>query len=298
MSRSSVVNTFKWIALAAIVAGAALLSWSFLDWGQSQSAAYQQQALDNVQQYNIYAKQHVRENCGKLVQYKRFECVAKSLQEQRAYHRDEYDLVAQRQAALWGYTMAVAAIAGLLLSFIGVVLVWTTFQATKIANEIARQSFRPWIEFSIEHIQLVVTPTEIDISFALIVKNTGQWVANNIEVDEFHLPYYSKYNKELDVNKLRWPNEEPLHVGSLAPGEWRDYASGAKIPFEKGRAIRFIVCCRANYGSIGNSAGQTVSAFNIRPDVAANGGYYQVLSESTKSGAKLTAYRDHSAILK
>lgn len=65
-------------------------------------------------------------------------CVAEAANEARKNERDEQDLVAQRVTALWTYIMGTAAVVGMVLSAVGVFLVWTTFRATREANEITR----------------------------------------------------------------------------------------------------------------------------------------------------------------
>lgn len=51
--------------------------------------------------------------------------------------RNYADLVAQRSSALWAKIMGIAALIGMGLSGVGVILVWITFRETRKANDIA-----------------------------------------------------------------------------------------------------------------------------------------------------------------
>ena len=73
----------------------------------------------------------------------------------RDKQREYEDLVSQRKSALWAMIMGVAALAGMALSVVGVVLVWTTFNETRRANEIAKLQNRPFmvpVNISIKYI--------------------------------------------------------------------------------------------------------------------------------------------------
>lgn len=65
--------------------------------------------------------------------------MAKARHEQRVNEREERDLVAQRQSALWAFVMAGAAVLGMGLSAVGVFLVWTTFNAAREGNTISER---------------------------------------------------------------------------------------------------------------------------------------------------------------
>lgn len=119
---------------------AALIAALFIAWGVSKSAEYQRQADNQTREYTAYTDQEIRKACLRLPPVDKQECAAKARHEQRAYQRNEQDLVAQRQSALWAYIMGAAAVIGMGLSVIGVILVWTTFRETRRTAVIAQKN--------------------------------------------------------------------------------------------------------------------------------------------------------------
>jgi hypothetical protein len=117
----------------------AILSLGFIAWGLSESAKYQGEANNHARQYAEHARDKVEQSCIGFAPLEKRECINEAREKQRAGERDEQDLVAQRQSALWAYIMGAAAVIGMGLSAVGVYLVWTTFAETRIANEIARE---------------------------------------------------------------------------------------------------------------------------------------------------------------
>jgi hypothetical protein len=114
-----------------------LLAAPFIGWGLSKSAEYQREADYHAAEYARDTYEKVGKSCLRLAPVDKAQCIAEAYHERRANERDEQDLVAQRQSALWAYVMGAAAVIGMWLSAIGVLLVWTTFRATKEANAIA-----------------------------------------------------------------------------------------------------------------------------------------------------------------
>jgi hypothetical protein len=117
---------------------AALLAAIFIGWGLSKSAEYEGQAYKHASEYAAYTNQQIKQTCVGPPSSEKAQCVAKARHEQRGYERNEYDLVAQRQSALWAYIMGAAAVIGMGLSVVGVILVWTTFAETRESNVIAK----------------------------------------------------------------------------------------------------------------------------------------------------------------
>jgi uncharacterized Tic20 family protein len=137
------------IALAFVVA--LILGAVFINSGLSRDAVYQRQADANAREYSAYTDQQIRQSCVRLVGDEKANCIAKYRQERRNNERNEQDLVAQRQSANWAYIMGAAAVIGMVLSVIGVVLVWTTFDETRRANILskAQQRARISMEFDV-----------------------------------------------------------------------------------------------------------------------------------------------------
>lgn len=124
------------VILAALLAAAVP---TFL-WGVSKQAEYERYADKRRQEYTANSYSPERQRCFRLAAGFQHDCVTKAKQEYDAYNREQQDLVAQRVTALWTFIMGCAAIVGMALSAFGVFLVWTTFNATKEGNEIARNT--------------------------------------------------------------------------------------------------------------------------------------------------------------
>jgi hypothetical protein len=169
------------IVIAVVIAAA------FIGWGLSKSAEYQRQADDHTREYAAYAYDKIWKTCPSPIIGDHYECSAQARHEQRAYERDEQDLVAQRQSALWAYIMGAAAVIGMGLSVVGVLLVWTTFRETKRANEIteriAKLERRPWISLSMAVSDFAnFSRDDFCLRVAITIKNVGQSPANGVSI--------------------------------------------------------------------------------------------------------------------
>lgn len=107
-------------------------------WGVSQQSEFELQAerLQNQFSRAIYTKE--LNNCLYSATGNQLDCASRAQGAARAYQIAEQDLAAQKTMAVWTSLMGGAALAGLLLSTAGAVLVFTTFNATREANQIAR----------------------------------------------------------------------------------------------------------------------------------------------------------------
>lgn len=115
-----------------------------LIYGLSQQFYYVQAANDAAAEYSRYTAYQEKKACRGVSAVQLSQCRADAKAEysqKRADNRREYDdLVAQQTSALWTNIMGFAAITGMVLSVVGIYLVYTTFKETKAANVIARQS--------------------------------------------------------------------------------------------------------------------------------------------------------------
>lgn len=131
--------------VVAVLSGALILGY-----GHLESAEYERQANAKSREYARYTSKKVAESCIGISGLERTRCFYDAANAKAEYDYNQADLVAQRQSALWAYIMAFAAVIGMVLSAVGVWLVWTTFRATKQANVIARDALesqtRPWIK--------------------------------------------------------------------------------------------------------------------------------------------------------
>jgi hypothetical protein len=116
------------------------LAAAIVIWGSSKQAEYERAASERTAKYQQYSYGPALRACLGKPMADKAKCVNDARNAERENARDERDLEAQRVAALWTYVMGVAAITGMLLSAIGVGLVWTTFRETRDANKISRES--------------------------------------------------------------------------------------------------------------------------------------------------------------
>ena len=128
------------LVLFAVVCFIALLAAiSAISYGLYQNSKHEREANERYQEHAAHTYYPKRDACLKFIFLSQKDCIAKAETEAREYERGEQDLVAQRITATWTALMGSAAILGMLLSVIGVYLVWTTFRATKEGNEVARE---------------------------------------------------------------------------------------------------------------------------------------------------------------
>lgn len=168
--------------IVAIFAGGVILGY-----GHSESAEYERQANAKRSEYARYTSEKVTKTCLGLVGAERAGCFYDAANAQAEYEYNQADLIAQRQSALWGYIMAFAAVIGMVLSAVGVWLVWTTFRATKEANEISQTAFdyqfRPWIKLEPSFGRLVFeNNSDLRVKGYIKCENMGQFPATGVSI--------------------------------------------------------------------------------------------------------------------
>lgn len=188
---------------------AALMVAVFIGWGLLESTKYQREADYQASEHAKYTSDKVAQTCVGIAPAKRFECVGNAIAAQRDTERNEQDLVAQRQSALWAYIMGAAAVIGMGLSAIGVFLVWTTFRETRRTVEISEKTYQAFI--SLERPKLVVHMGEVLVDsvgnfvFDISVTNIGKTacvVTRNL----------SRWRKTADFNEVSGYLGNPIHV--------------------------------------------------------------------------------------
>lgn len=130
------------LATLAIVA-----AWFIISDFSATDRAYIKNAAHESQNYADQTQYRIRDACGPVASVGHQDCVAKEDATAREYERNEYDLAAQMTMAWWTKIMGAAAVLGVLLSAVGVYLIWETFRETKAvaatgqaANKIAREA--------------------------------------------------------------------------------------------------------------------------------------------------------------
>jgi hypothetical protein len=132
--RAARLALFGLLAFAPVMVAIGAAGYGFY-----QQSEYEREADKRYQEYAAHTYYPKREACLKLPFLSQKDCIAKAESEAREYERGEQDLVAQRVTAIWTSLMGSAAIVGMMLSVLGIFLVWTTFKATKKGNKITRK---------------------------------------------------------------------------------------------------------------------------------------------------------------
>lgn len=139
--RSSWLVRAVFAALVVLI----LLAASGGIYGYTKQISYEQAAHNNAQEYARYTSAKAGQACALLPSSQQPKCFADAEGEQdnqaREKRREYDDLVAQQTSALWTNIMGLAAVTGMILSVIGVWLIYATFRETKrTANEAKRSA--------------------------------------------------------------------------------------------------------------------------------------------------------------
>ncbi|HWT12311.1 MAG TPA: hypothetical protein VN231_06130 [Allosphingosinicella sp.] len=170
--------------------------WLWNDATQSQRV-YEQQATQKAENYREAARIRADSRCKALPREGIRECVQQAYDPARQGQHDEYDLQAQLVISAWTRAMGIAAIVGMTVGFLGVGLVFFTFNEAREANVIARNTaakqLRPWLDYEDGRIEGKIGK---DREFVLGIRNFGQSTASKVAIfahlDILPLPF-SKY---------------------------------------------------------------------------------------------------------
>ncbi|MGB7655423.1 MAG: hypothetical protein WBL74_08070 [Novosphingobium sp.] len=154
-------------------------------YGLSKQVSYEQTAENHAQEYTRNAGEKANQACLTLPRSQQSQCLVDTKREQddqgRDKHREYDDLVAQQTSALWTKIMGLAAITGMILSVVGVWLIYATFQETRAANDIAKDDQRPWIDIEIVDVSMSSSTETFDLTANIRIANRGQSPALNVE---------------------------------------------------------------------------------------------------------------------
>ncbi len=179
---------FDYVGLLAFLA-IALPLYAAMIWDLSaQETRNEIEATYAARDYAESTDGQIRDLCVGSSLQSRVECAKEIIAANRESERGERDLEAQQSMARWTLIMGVVAGAGLLISLIGVVLVYITFRETRRAadagfraNEIAQESsqrqLRPYV-----HIEGMKPerPKSGMKDISITIKNFGHTPAENI----------------------------------------------------------------------------------------------------------------------
>lgn len=102
--------------------------------------------------------------------------------EKQRNEREIWDLEAQQKSAYWAEQMFWATFAAIILSLIGVGLVWTTFRETRKANSISRESMHRQLRAYITIDEAEHDHEDVWQYVTLTINNSGSTPATNITV--------------------------------------------------------------------------------------------------------------------
>ena len=209
--RSPRTSTLVAIVVVAVFIGAAISGYGW--WAQLQS---QWDSDRRSAQYTKSTYYPAYDACLSATVPEKTNCIAEAHEEYRANQRGERDLVAQETTAGWTIVMSTAAIFGIVLSVVGVALIWGTFRETRetnqITREIGRAQVRAYLFFEVHETKLHARRRP---SAVVIVKNFGSSPAIDIRLGGAVVVRPKGWIWPLDEND--WVNEKPSSL-YLAPG--------------------------------------------------------------------------------
>jgi hypothetical protein len=199
--------------------------------GYGFQSGYYQQAARNSAQYERWTSHEIG-RCEMRLGEAKLECMHRARQAAHENERDEYDLYAQRTSALWASIMAVAALAGIGLSGIGIYLVWTTFDETRRSNEIAERGQRAWLQIEIELHRTTQGEKQVGTHFTATVKNVGSDVASGIQFEATTFRFFAGVDDKCAAFfDARMSDHRPFtRPRALAPGGSTAYRSAVTLP--------------------------------------------------------------------
>jgi hypothetical protein len=167
------------VALIGLAIVAAALFFLIRDLS-TVDAAYRNSAANASIKYHRDAEAYVKESCITSTGLREVDCATKADEAAREGQRKEQDLAAQNITAWWTKVMGIAALIGMALSAVGVWLVKTTFDETRKANQIARETMRRQLRAYIGIHKFIWRGELGDFRLKIQWKNTGQTPAHGV----------------------------------------------------------------------------------------------------------------------
>ena len=193
------------------------------NWNESQ---------ENSKHIEAYSNRYAVERCNRLYPVEKDECIKEAAQAAQDQQRNEADLYAQRQMAVWALVVAICAAVSIPLSVAGIFFVWRSLAlnreavaAATTANANTLRAIEQEQANAERGIRAYVTPGNISVSkfdiglksnFRCVFKNSGQTPAFQFRflVDLF--PVIDPEKSPLRFTNTKW-NMQPSIV--LAGGE-------------------------------------------------------------------------------
>jgi hypothetical protein len=203
----------------ALIIAAIAIGWGW-NYGLRHEQIYEQEARQGYSDqsengcYQIAQPQMQGSSVG---QASKISCTPSEEAKQENDNRRNYaDLVAQRSSALWAKIMGIAALIGMGLSLLGVVLVATTFRETRKANDLSAKFQRARIKVTLK---IIDHADVISYSAGIEVENIGASVATDVYVrfDIFDEPPDSPMVTDMQSYKHTIKQGDKILVSATSP---------------------------------------------------------------------------------
>ncbi|MXO73556.1 hypothetical protein [Alteraurantiacibacter buctensis] len=220
--RESAIGGAKNLALVALIT---VLLAALGGYGLYEHRAYENAAAEAQRDRIERASQQVADACSLVPVPDLAKCIsegsARNSREEDERQRDEHDLIAQQQMALWAEIMGLTALLGMGVSVAGAYLVWRTFSETRRQVTIAQENLELMYdaERAILHAVSGTTASLEDGAYeyaAIYIANKGRSPGRLIEVGADH-----PQGVDVPNNSARWtvipPGEQEAVVMFVLP---------------------------------------------------------------------------------
>lgn len=165
-------------ALAVILPLYVVMIWQM----SGEQARHKVEATYAARDYAQSTDAQIRDLCISGSLQARVDCAAKVIAANRESERSERDLEAQQTMARWTFVMGGVAGAGLLISGIGVGLVFITFREARRAADAAHDANRPWLSVEIARFGgLSIDENGVEVAVELKGSNIGRSPATYVK---------------------------------------------------------------------------------------------------------------------
>jgi hypothetical protein len=218
--------TPKLIAWSVVCLLALLVGFGAIFYGVSEQIKNDRHSYERKSEYakDTYRPAHVA--CLAQAAENQSNCIARVNDEYRKNERDQDDLAAQQTTAVWTFLMGCASIIGMMLSAVGVILVWTTFHQTRRSASAAVDAInhakdlsRAWLTIDAEPTRVISRPNSFNFFYTISIKNVGATVASNVIVQHTIINHHPKIERDIAKWLAKWERDRKASPSALAAGE-------------------------------------------------------------------------------
>lgn len=132
-------KSFDQVGIIAGIFFCAVVLVLLLSWGIQLQTKSERDSEDRRSDYAASTYTPAKKSCSGKVTPDKYDCLSKAEEAKKENERKERDLIAQETTAGWTFIMSAAALSGVILSVVGIGLVWVTFHETRKMNIIAKE---------------------------------------------------------------------------------------------------------------------------------------------------------------